>query len=204
VSHGLSNADDLLQSLIFVLLTSDMRSPHGEIGFVEEFMHAGIDVTGPEGYAMATFQAAAEAISSLEIDVLLSATDEPAKPAATPAATLADMPDGAPECDAPAAPAAANANANANAIAATDAIYASLAICASPVICAPPAPPVRTNADVLAANAGGTLSASSEARHVAAMLVVAPLDVRVLDVFDPDSDEVSIAVSAEVASESYM
>ncbi|KAL1514688.1 hypothetical protein AB1Y20_003776 [Prymnesium parvum] len=74
VSSDLAGADDLLQSLISALLTSDIKAPHAEVGFVVEFTQ-GLNKAGHHGYALATFQAAAEAISSLEIDVLLSAGD---------------------------------------------------------------------------------------------------------------------------------
>jgi len=76
VSSELSNADDLLQALIRALLTSEIKSPHAEVAFVLEYAHEGVSSTGFDGYTLATFQAAAEAISSLEIDVLFAVEGE--------------------------------------------------------------------------------------------------------------------------------
>jgi len=80
ISNSRASTDDLLQLLICALLTSEIRSPNAEVGFVVEYAHQETDGVGSAGYSLATFQAAVEAISSLEIDVLF-ATDE-ASPAA--------------------------------------------------------------------------------------------------------------------------
>lgn len=79
VSSELASADDLLQSLIRALLTSEIRSPHAEVAFVLEYAHNEVSNAGIDGYTLATFQAAAEAVSSLEIDVLFAA-EESANP----------------------------------------------------------------------------------------------------------------------------
>ena len=47
-----------------------------QVAFVLEYAHEGVSSTGFDGYTLATFQAAAEAISSLEIDVLFAVEGE--------------------------------------------------------------------------------------------------------------------------------
>ncbi|KAL1530544.1 hypothetical protein AB1Y20_001445 [Prymnesium parvum] len=71
IASSRASADDLLQQLIWALLTSEIRSPNAEVAFVMEYAHHFVDGTGLAGYSVATFQGAVEAVCSLEIDVLL-------------------------------------------------------------------------------------------------------------------------------------
>lgn len=46
---------------------AQMRTPHGEVRFILEFAHEEANFDGREGYALATFKCAIEAISRLEV-----------------------------------------------------------------------------------------------------------------------------------------
>lgn len=101
-------SSQVLEALVLALVHSGLRAPHAEASFVSAFgielanTHAplgeaggadganaahvrGIDLTGAAGFALASFQAAAEAISTLSLEVLLGAPPAPGRASHEPA-----------------------------------------------------------------------------------------------------------------------